>query len=342
MMSRHKNSGKVLTILLLHLSWTIHTQAFPTPQTQNLTATDIVSATGVNTTPSNSRLSDSELLELLYATYIVNIENATTRASEVRHTSLQPALLDYENLTDVANLEKDVTNSTDNETDLVLPPDVYEVPLSLWINGESANPDVPDKIEDTADGAEQVILDALRRSVESSDDHSIRHRGRRLADRNNRRVSEDSSALLPIDSVDPNILSLFQPQQDSEESTGSLDILRQRDKFNITVDYDATFHNIDSTKLIEIIAIMRTDCSEIPKRKKIVRWVLETRGILFECRNGAWVVTYLSRPQGKPRPRSVTGNHFYLEYAYLKGAFSDWLMSLLHTKQYFYEFHVFT
>lgn len=228
--------------------------------------------------------------------------------------NIQPALLDYENATAVENLERTVTNQTDTPTEIELPSDVYEVPLEVWITEEGDSESAAVEREDEPiDETQRIIVEALQTESSAQTDHTIRHRGRRVATRNanNRQVSEDSVASLPLETANINrdIYTLLQQQQQtSEESNGSLDLLRQRERFNMTVDYQAPFQNIESNQLMEIVTIMNSDCTQVLRKKKLVRWVSGTRGILFECRNGAWVVTYLSRRTRKLRPTSVRGN----------------------------------
>jgi len=99
----------------------------------------------------------------------------------------------------------------------------------------------------------------------------------------------------------------YQPQTEegAEEDTAASDYLN-RSRFNITVEQGEPFRDIERSKLIEIILIMRSDCTLLPKT--IVRWVTKKRGILFHCKNGVWVVTYLKRAnKARVRPVSISG-----------------------------------
>ena len=314
---------KLLTIILLPLTWTIPANSVPTGRNQRqTTSTDSTVVSNRRTASDiNVRMSNSEALQLLLAAYLsdhTHLANVTSESSIRTPITIQPALLDYENETEVEDLEKVVVNSTDLASEVELPSDVYEVSLEAWINEENAPP-TPRRNMNSIDETQRIIIQALRSGSDSPSDHTIRHRGRRVAtrnnDRTNRRVSEDAVVSLPIENaeVNRNILNLLQRQQpENSESSGPLDILRQRERFNMTVDYQAPFQNISVSKLMEIVILMRSDCSQMSRQKKLVQWVSGLRGILFECRNGAWVVTYLSRRKGKPRPSSITGRFKFI------------------------------
>lgn len=317
------STTNILTMIVLSTSWTILISANPMPQqdngTVNINTTTSSPSTRTVNINSNIRLSNNEALQqLLLAAYRAEqIRRSASTTTTVRTPTNIPPLLEYENETIVENLESVVRNDTAS-IDLELPANVYEVPLEVWINEESSAPSIqvqPTDQERPIDETQRIILEALQASRQSTD-HTIRHRGRRLATRSqnsrsiNQGVSEDAVSSVPIRNIDidRNILNLLQRQQEeSAEANGALNILRQRDRFNLTVDYQATFHNIGSTQLEDIMLVLSSNCSQLRSRK-VVRWLSSRRGILFECRNGAWVSKYLSKRNRKPRTAFVTGN----------------------------------
>lgn len=318
-MSKHKVGIKTVTLtVLLHTTWIIIISAVPTAYNNQHNNTDTNTNAESLNSQNISRLSNGEALELLLSAYLAEhrqVLNTSQRATPLP-ISLQPALLDYENETEVEDLAKIVANQTMQFDDIVLPADVYEVPLEVWISEEDVStPSATQENERQIDETQRLITETLRQQIQQPSAHTIRHRSRRVATRSvsrtsQTRLADDPVASLPIKNLDinGNILNLLRQQQrGTDEATGSLDILRQRSRFNITVEHQAPFQNIEAKKLMEIVILMRSDCSQVSRKKKMIRWVSGMRGILFECQNGAWVVTYLSRRNRKPRPTSVTG-----------------------------------
>lgn len=262
---------------------------------------------------SDIRLTNSKALQLLLAAYLtgrINPINITT--SPASPVSRQQALLDYEDENEIEVLEKQTGNLSEVGTELELPPDVYEVSLEVWMRKEEkATPPTTN----TEDEAELIISELLRTQATEPGAHTIRHRSRRLVNhnshRNQRPATNSQTPTIPSTSTEDNILDLLRQYNSSNEIEASkpLDILLARPSFNMTVNYEETFENIESNKLLEIVQIMRSDCTKMTSQKKMINWVSESRGILFECQNGAWVVTYLSKPIRKPKPISVTGKY---------------------------------
>lgn len=205
-------------------------------------------------------------------------------------SGLKPGLLDYENQTYVIKLEETIDEEDIPATN-ELPANVYEVNFGDWVEDTVAN----EEPEQRADDMLHRLMRESLLTVEGS--HRIRHGSNRLVRRDitnaHRRPMRDEPVInLPVENQDGS-------------SPGPLSRLIEQETFNMTVDYQEPFHNVERPKLLEIVLLMRSDCTLLPKR--IVRWVSGRRGILFECQNGAWVVKYLKRRRRKPRPVSIRG-----------------------------------
>lgn len=278
-------------------------------------------------------LSQGDALQHLIQSYLnsntstqTDVNSSTDDTTWMRMpVSLAPALLDYENETEVDELEMVIKNTTEPESELILPADIYEVPLQVWVErGDNSDAE----LEQPVDDVQTLITEALKpdnpedQQTSTTAPHLIRHHSRRsLAQRsssrrNRGRLNEQAMTSVPIQTPDvdeDSILNLFRqpPRGDSssEEGNRPMEIIRTRERFNMTVDFQAPFHNIESDKLLEIVLLMNSDCTQLPQR--MVRWVSGSRGILFECQNGVWVVTYLARQGKKVRPETVTGKHHF-------------------------------
>ena len=330
----------------LIFSLTLFTMAAAMPTSQYTDNSNTLNSTnGGNTTTdystilqqlfNNSGLSSENNLQHLIQSYLngnITLHNVSSPSGDLPPrmrvaVGLAPALLDYENETEVDELEKVIENSTEPVSELLLPADVYEVPLQLWVEREDeSETDEEAELEQPVDDVQMLITEALKpaentQQTSTTPPHLIRHHSRRSLARGPGRSSRGGGRLLqpenqpmslPIQSAEvdeDSILNLLrqEPREENESEDGNrpMEIIRTRDRFNMTVDFQAPFHNIESDKLLEIVLLMNSDCTQLPQR--MVRWVSGSRGILFECQNGVWVVTYLARQKRKVRPLTVTG-----------------------------------
>lgn len=201
---------------------------------------------------------------------------------------IEPGLLDYENQTYVGKLEQ-ITDEEDVQSPADLPGNVYEVNFKDWTEDTSASR------AGERDEAEDRLTHLMRETLLTvGGSHRIRHSSSRIVRRDlrDRPMGDEPVINLPVTNREG-------------RSSGPLSRLIEQETFNMTVDYQQPFHNVERPKLLEIVLLMRSDCTLLPKR--IVRWVSGRRGILFECQNGAWVVKYLKRRRRKPRPVSIRG-----------------------------------
>lgn len=222
----------------------------------------------------------------------------------------RPGLLEYEDKMLVETLEE---VEDDNEGESVgVPPDVYEVSFLEWLR-DSLEPQIPNPsarlgARRPQNSIRSIIRDTLRESAPQRRHHRARHHNS-LRPTNmaaNRMMSDEPVVNLPVENLSQDLLSMLQSTTEERDTTASpLSVLSERDRFNMTVDYQAPFHNIEKQKLLEIILLMNSDCTLLPSR--IVRWVSGKRGILFDCKNGVWVVKYLMRRRNKPRPVNIRG-----------------------------------
>lgn len=227
----------------------------------------------------------------------------------------QVGLLEYENQTAVEKLEQVITPESDVLFSGELPVNVYEVPLEKWTEDDHES-EVSEQ-ERLENNLQSFIRQAVRQtsSESTSTQNGVRHGTvRQNSAVANRNIPQEPLMNLPVENLSQDILNILESRRNGNQqettSTGPLSLLRQREKFNVTVDYQEPFRNVDAPKLLEIVLLMRSDCTLLPKR--IVRWVSGKRGILFECQNGAWVVRYLKRRDRKPRPVSVEGKYSFL------------------------------
>lgn len=324
-MGRHKPIAMIVTLCYFLSLRTFTSHALPTSLLNQSNNSNITNTTQT-TTPASSgstidstkpSLSDADALEQYIISILagrIPLSNNTVQTLPAGIGAIQPSLLDYENQTAVDKLEKVVNNETTPVTALDIPADVYEVTLEDWISEEDSTATSQQEDERERAETQNVIAEAIQAEAPQRTTvgpHTIRHRGRRLAARSSQRRS-NTIASLPIESLNTNNIQSILRQQQRQQRRGDgerrnpIHVLEQKERFNLTVDYQAPFQNIDKDKLLEILVIMNTDCSSIAE-KEMIRWVSGKRGILFQCHNGAWVVTYLSRRQRKPRPSTITG-----------------------------------
>lgn len=283
MFLRNRCKGHLL-IILLNLILTQQISCFPTTSTNGAGELQNTEATSPGTNTDTTSLEEGTNEEV---------------------TNSQ-ALLDYENETIIEKLDEQVEALAEPTVDI--PPNVYEVSLFNWVEEE----EVEDTELDTGRGtqpenrAQQAIQDAL---PDSTQRHAVRHRSRQpgaAAAAGRQANTDEPSVNLPVEHLSEDLINILRSRTNlQEEQDGPLRVLEERERFNISVDYQAPFKNIDGSKLLEIILLMRSDCSLLPER--IVSWVSDKRGILFECKNGAWVVKYLKKRRRRPQPKSIQG-----------------------------------